>query len=242
VSEFVEECRREWKRLRVPSTIADEMADDLTADLQEAEADGASAEEVLGSGASDPRAFAAAWASERGIVRNRWSDRIPRPRPRLLAGSALLVLVAAGGATVGFLAFSGDSAAPLTRVTTVSPTLGPGAVIGTSIFGANVQPSNIALVDWPRRTVLHGRPRSITVTLGNTGSVTVGVVRLIVQIGRHTYRLTAAHMVRNSHKSLHITLPADLPRKFVIHAYDAPVPGEANVNNNERTWRVVIAK
>ena len=77
MSQFVEECRREWKRLRVPRALADEMAEDLAADLREAEADGASEEEVLGSGASDPRAFAAAWANERGIV-----------RPRRWAGSA----------------------------------------------------------------------------------------------------------------------------------------------------------
>jgi len=48
VSQFVEECRREWKRLRVPRALADEMAEDLAADLREAEADGASEEEVLG--------------------------------------------------------------------------------------------------------------------------------------------------------------------------------------------------
>lgn len=67
MSEFVEECRREWRRLSVPDAIANEMAADLEADLKEAEAEGASAEEVLGSGAFDPRAFAAAWAAERGV-------------------------------------------------------------------------------------------------------------------------------------------------------------------------------
>jgi hypothetical protein len=54
VSDFVEECRREWKRLRVPARPAEEMADDLAADLREAEADGAFPEEVLGDG--DPGA------------------------------------------------------------------------------------------------------------------------------------------------------------------------------------------
>jgi hypothetical protein len=68
MSEFVEECRREWKRLGVPDPIAGEMAADLAADLAEAEADGVAAEQVLGSGAFDPRAFAASWASERGVV------------------------------------------------------------------------------------------------------------------------------------------------------------------------------
>jgi hypothetical protein len=60
VSEFVEECRREWRRLGVPDPIANEMAADLTADIEEAEAEGGSAEDVLGNSVFDPRRFAAA--------------------------------------------------------------------------------------------------------------------------------------------------------------------------------------
>ena len=63
---FVEECRREWKRLGVPELLAEEMATELEADLAEAEADGVSATEMTGE--SDPRHFAATWASERGLV------------------------------------------------------------------------------------------------------------------------------------------------------------------------------
>ena len=48
MNEFVEECRREWRRLGVPDPIANEMAADLTADIEEAEAEGGSAEDVLG--------------------------------------------------------------------------------------------------------------------------------------------------------------------------------------------------
>ena len=65
---FVEECRREWKRLGVPDAVANEMAADLSVDLAEAEADGTSAEEVLGTGVFDAPAFAAAWAAERGVI------------------------------------------------------------------------------------------------------------------------------------------------------------------------------
>jgi len=68
VSDFVEQCRREWARLGVPDPLADEMAADLASDLGEAEAEGVSAEELLGSSAFDPRSFAASWAAERGIV------------------------------------------------------------------------------------------------------------------------------------------------------------------------------
>jgi hypothetical protein len=73
---FVEECRREWKRLGVPDLLADEMAADLEADLVEAEADGVSAAEILGE--SDPRRFAATWASERGLVADQHAPKKPR--------------------------------------------------------------------------------------------------------------------------------------------------------------------
>jgi len=100
VSPFVEECLREWKRLGVPEPVANEMAADLAADLAEAEADGTSPEEVLGSGAFDARSFAAAWASERGIVPAARPASAPPRRRRwlmsaLVASFALLALVGA---------------------------------------------------------------------------------------------------------------------------------------------------
>ena len=66
--EFIQECRQEWKRLGVPDPIANEMAADLTADIEEAEAEGGSAEDVLGTSLFDPRRFAAAWAGARGVT------------------------------------------------------------------------------------------------------------------------------------------------------------------------------
>jgi hypothetical protein len=103
VNEFVEECRGEWKRLGVPDHVAAEMAADLEADLDEAEAEGASAEDVLGSGAFDARSFAAAWAAERGVI-----QRPPRSRRGFLQssrlpaalGTAALVVTIVGAALV----------------------------------------------------------------------------------------------------------------------------------------------
>jgi hypothetical protein len=43
VNEFIEECRREWRRLGVPDPIANEMAADLVADIEEAESEGGTA-------------------------------------------------------------------------------------------------------------------------------------------------------------------------------------------------------
>jgi hypothetical protein len=86
------------------------MAADLEADLKEAEAEGASAEEVLGSGAFDPRSFAASWAAERGVAHPTaatQSEPMPQAAPRrrlgtlaALAGSGLVVLVIFLGATL----------------------------------------------------------------------------------------------------------------------------------------------
>jgi hypothetical protein len=93
VNTFVEECRREWSRLGVPDLLADEMAGDLAADLAEAQSEGIPASEILGQ--SDPRRFAAAWASERGLVTEHPPKR-SRNRARLLFASGLVILLAAG--------------------------------------------------------------------------------------------------------------------------------------------------
>jgi hypothetical protein len=100
VNEFVDECRREWKRLGVPGRVADEMADELTADLGEAEADGVSPEVVIGS--SDARSFAARWASERGVPRARWTSRLPAALATVALVPAIL------GAVLLILASSSD--------------------------------------------------------------------------------------------------------------------------------------
>jgi hypothetical protein len=97
VNEFVEQCRSEWRRLGVPDPVANEMAADLAADLEEAEAEGASAQEVLGSGAFDPRAFAAAWAAERGVSRRPLPSEhgVPRRFHTLIGAFALIALIGA---------------------------------------------------------------------------------------------------------------------------------------------------
>ena len=91
MTDFVEQCRQEWRRLGVPDSLAEEMAADLASDLAEAEADGISAEELLG---SDPRSFAASLAAERGIIPAAPGPGKVRRRPFVLvAFTALAVLV-----------------------------------------------------------------------------------------------------------------------------------------------------
>jgi hypothetical protein len=136
--EFVEECRREWKRLGVPDPVSNEMAADLTADIEEAEAEGGSAEDVLGDSFFDPRRFAAAWAGARGVTpsapdpigpaaplepaRPRWHR--PVVALALTAAVCLLALIAAA-ATVG--RHGTAMAAPVRRILEV-----PGS---TRVFG-----------------------------------------------------------------------------------------------------------
>jgi hypothetical protein len=93
MSTFVEECRQEWKRLGVPDLLADEMASDLEVDLAEARADGVPAAEILGE--SDPHRFAAAWASERGLVAEQ-RQRRSRRRLWIWLAVAFAFLVAFG--------------------------------------------------------------------------------------------------------------------------------------------------
>jgi hypothetical protein len=104
VNQFVEQCRQEWRRLHVPEPVASEMAADLAADLEEAEAEGVSPEEVLGRGAHDPRSFAAAWAAERGVGREPAPPAREPKSPFVLAAVAGLVAIAVSGAAVAVLA------------------------------------------------------------------------------------------------------------------------------------------
>jgi hypothetical protein len=94
MSDFVEQCRREWKRLGVSDPLAEEMAADLASDLGEAE--GVSAEELLGRSAFDPPSFAATWAAERGIIPEQPSPTDARRTPLFLmafTGVAAIALI-----------------------------------------------------------------------------------------------------------------------------------------------------
>ena len=94
MSDFVEQCRAEWRRLGVPDPLADEMAADLSSDLAEAAAEGVSAEELLGSIAFDPRSFAATWAAERGIIPAVAGRTRARRRPLILVAFTAVAALA----------------------------------------------------------------------------------------------------------------------------------------------------
>ena len=105
MSEFVDECRREWRRLGVPDPIANEMAADLSADLHEAEAEGGSPEDVLGNSAFDPRRFAAAWATARGVTGPPVSNHPTLWRPAV--ATALTIVLVALTVVAGVALFGG---------------------------------------------------------------------------------------------------------------------------------------
>ena len=119
MTDFVEQCRREWRRLGVPDPLAEEMAADLASDLSEAEAEGVSAEELLGNSSSDPRSFAASWAAERGIIPGPPS-RNARRRPLVLMAFTAIAAIALIGAAA-LLLLTGE--AQLTLVTSPAPQL-----------------------------------------------------------------------------------------------------------------------
>ncbi|HEY1854456.1 MAG TPA: hypothetical protein VGG40_07695 [Solirubrobacterales bacterium] len=111
MSDFLEACRREWRRLDVPDPIAAEMAADLAADLEQADAEGVSAEELLGSGVFDPAGFAATWATERGVVPGSPPGTREGARRRWLpfAAIACFAIVTLVGVALAVLAFHGAS-------------------------------------------------------------------------------------------------------------------------------------
>jgi len=133
MNEFIEECRRAWKRLGVPAPVANEMATDLAADLQEADAEGVSPEEVLGSGAFDPQSFAASWAAERGVIDR---PRSPRTRRPLVLGALVLVLVAGVGIAAAQLLSESDANPPATSPTSTTVSLAVPDLVGLDLVEA----------------------------------------------------------------------------------------------------------
>ena len=150
MSQFVEECRKEWNRLHVPEAAANEMATDLEADLAEAQADGVSPEEVLGNGYFDARSFAASWATARGVAGP--SPRFPetmRLRTLALVGSILFFL-AAGAAGLAILVgrHVGSVSAAAVAMRHSVPRPVPGIFVNPHQFGFMGQAGPVEAAGW----------------------------------------------------------------------------------------------
>jgi|SRR5580658_6092590 len=161
MSEFVEECRREWRRLGVPDPVANEMAADLAADLDEAAAEGGSPEDVLGNSAFDPRRFAASWAVARGVTSPPSPDRPSVRRPVVITLTVLLAAIALGAGLVLLIGSPGRSFAFAARRIIAVPGRfrlfapgrsqielpgPPGPIVGTQIAGVDVHPLALVLL------------------------------------------------------------------------------------------------
>ncbi len=143
MNEFVDQCRREWKRLGVPTSVADEMAAELATDLDE----GGSPEDVLGQDAADARAFARTWAAARGAVPERRTRRLRSWLPAALAVVALVPTVV--GAVLTAQARSKTARVALPEPTTVTlslPRNGRGAVWVVDAHAAAEQARLVSIV------------------------------------------------------------------------------------------------
>jgi hypothetical protein len=173
VNDFVKQCRREWKRLGVPDSVAEEMAAELAADLNEAEADGVSAREPLGNAATDPRSFAASWADERAVIPLAGSTARLPVRTLIPAAIAALTIITAVGAGLVLLA-SPHASAPQAASNVLLPRTEP-TVIRVSF------PSPISADGLPVWIASDG---SSGVEIHTVGSIllTVGIVGVIASL------------------------------------------------------------
>jgi hypothetical protein len=186
VNRFIDECRREWKRLHVPDLVADEMAADLAADLEEAESEGVSAEELLG--ASDARSFAVSWAAERGVIPPPRGTARLRSRSLLLTAIVALTVIAAIGAALVLFA-SPHASAPSTAIAVpgeLATAPAPAAIAALRVppppmFRGPRAPLAVWINSDGRGVVL-AQANDSGVELNNVGSILliVGIVGIIV--------------------------------------------------------------
>jgi hypothetical protein len=143
------------------------MAADLMADLDEAQAEGGSPEDVLGNSAFDPRRFAAAWAVARGVTGPPPSDRSRFFRRPPLA-IALTVIVGVVILFAGVVLLSGRSSSSIAFA--VRRVVGPGS---SRIFAPG-----------PGRTVIPG-PLGSPLGVTQIGGVNhpLALLLLLVAIG-----------------------------------------------------------
>jgi hypothetical protein len=166
------------------------MAADREADLEEPESEGAPPEEVLGSGASDPRAFAASWAAERAVIPPpRLTARLPKRSLMLAAIATLTVITAIGAALV---IFASPRAAAPTAAIRVPPefaaprapaAMAPVRVPPTPIFRAPRAPLAVWIKADGRGVVL-ARTNGSGVEINKVGSIllVVGIAGVILSM------------------------------------------------------------
>ena len=149
MSDFVEQCRREWRRLGVPDSLAEEMASDLASDLKEAKDDGVSPEEFFGSSIGDPHSFAASWAGERGIIPVPPDRGSTRRRPLVLVAFTAVAALALVVATL-LLATGQPRVSVVTSRTTAGhlPSPPPGSFGAPGASRLVLHASTSAPVEW----------------------------------------------------------------------------------------------
>jgi hypothetical protein len=131
MSDFVAQCREEWRRLGVADSLAEEMSADLASDLEEAAAEGISSEEFLGSSALDPCSFAASWAAERGVIPEPAGRGNARRLPRVLVVFTALAAITLAVAAV--LLATGEPKVSLVGTSRTNPPALPSSPTGSVV-------------------------------------------------------------------------------------------------------------
>jgi hypothetical protein len=182
---YVEECRREWKRLGVPPGLAEEMAAELEADLAEAEADGVSAAEMLGE--SDPRRFAATWARERGLV----AEAPPKKSRKGLwiavaVVFALMVFFVVALSGLAFATGGGSSDTPSRKTPVIARPITVPDVVGMKACKAVRILAHSAVDDWRILGHRHGYTCDLSVVgqMPAPGRVSARHVTVTLRLGR----------------------------------------------------------
>jgi len=101
MTDVLRTCRRTWQRLGVERQAAADLAAELEADLEAAAAEEIPSVKYVG---GDARAFAAQWATARGLI---------RPRLRVATCTAVAVVGAIPGVSFGLFAAYGLSSAAI---------------------------------------------------------------------------------------------------------------------------------
>jgi hypothetical protein len=114
-------------------------------------------------------------------------------------------------------------------------------LVGTLVGNAYLLPGHVALRTTGSTNAAHAR--ELVVAIQNSGSVSMTrTVRVVIRIGSWSYRATASPRLPGASDTVRVRLPQNLRRVTAISVKTLPLPGERNLTNNHRRWRVSFVR